>query len=72
MRTGGVRHEIELDTLSYILHHIVGKVRHKTKACVLDHEIPLVLQALMQYFVKIFMSDIQFSVFSRRHLEKID
>ena len=30
MRTGGVRYGKELDTLSYILHHIVGKVRHKT------------------------------------------
>ena len=33
MRIGGVRYGIELDTLSYILHHIVGKVRHKTNAC---------------------------------------
>ena len=33
MRTGGVRYGIQLDTLSYILHHIVGKVRHKTNAC---------------------------------------
>ena len=33
MRTGGVRYGIELDTLSYIVHHIVGKVRHKTNAC---------------------------------------
>ena len=32
MRTGGVRYQIELDTLSYILH-LVGKVRHKTNAC---------------------------------------
>ena len=33
MRTGAVRYGIELDTLSYILHHLVGKVRHKTNAC---------------------------------------
>ena len=33
MRTGGVRYGIEFDTLSYILNHIVGKVRHKTNAC---------------------------------------
>ena len=33
MRTGGVRYGIELDTLSYILLNIVGKIRHKTNAC---------------------------------------
>ena len=33
MRTGGVWYGIELDTLSYVLHHIVGKVCHKTNAC---------------------------------------
>ena len=33
MRTGGVQYGKELDTLSYILHHIVGTVRHKTNAC---------------------------------------
>ena len=33
MRTGVVRYGKELDTLSYILHHIVGIVRHKTNAC---------------------------------------
>ena len=32
MRTGGVRYGTELVTLSYILHHIVCKVRHKTNA----------------------------------------
>ena len=38
MRTGVVRYGIELDTLSDILHHIVGKVHHKTKACgILPH-----------------------------------
>ena len=36
MRTGGVRYGIELDTLSCILHYIVGKVRHKTNACGLE------------------------------------
>ena len=36
MRTGGVRYGIELDTLSYILHHIVGKVCHKMNACVFN------------------------------------
>ena len=33
MRTDGVQYGIELDTLSYILHHIVGKFHHKTNAC---------------------------------------
>ena len=33
MSTGGVRYGKDLDTLSYILHHIVGTVRHKTNAC---------------------------------------
>ena len=34
MRTGGVRYGKELDTLSYILHYIAGKVRQKTNAFV--------------------------------------
>ena len=33
MRTGDVQYGIELDTLSYILHHIVGKVHRKMNAC---------------------------------------
>ena len=33
MRTGGIRYGKELDTSSYILHHTVGTVRHKTNAC---------------------------------------
>ena len=33
MRTGGVRYGKDLDALSYILHHIIGKVRQKTNAC---------------------------------------
>ena len=36
MRTNGARYGIELDTLSYTLHHIVGKVRHKTNTCGFD------------------------------------
>ena len=31
-----MRYGIDLDTLSYILHHIVGKVHHKMNACVLS------------------------------------
>ena len=42
MRTGGVWYGIELDTLSYTLHHIVVKVRHKTNACESEHYISTV------------------------------